>query len=289
MSQSKQLVWLITGTSSGMGRNLSLAALARGDKVIATARHNSLAKLDDIKAEGAESIGLDVTASLDELKETAKAAVEIYGRVDVLVNNAGYMLVGALEENTPEETLNQFNTNVFGALNVARAFLPYMRERKSGTIVWLGSVGGWQGNPSFGVYCASKHAVRALSQTLNVEISPLGLRSICVELGAFRTAFLSAGSRSSYTPRIDDYKQITTRSTAGVEAFNQKQPGDPKKGVQVIIDLVRGEGVAEGKGKDEIPGVINLGSDCYETVKGVCEGNLKRLEAWKDVSKSTDF
>ncbi|KAG8895573.1 hypothetical protein FRB99_000457, partial [Tulasnella sp. 403] len=130
---TNQLVWLITGTSSGVGRDLTLEALKRGDKVIATARNTS--KIDPaLRANGAELLQLDVTDSLDNLKIVAGRAIGIYGRVDVVVNNAGYVLVGAIEENTPEETFAQFNTNVFGALNVTRAFLPHMRKRKSGTI-----------------------------------------------------------------------------------------------------------------------------------------------------------
>ncbi|KAK7459579.1 hypothetical protein VKT23_009561 [Stygiomarasmius scandens] len=141
---SSQLVWLITGTSTGIGRDLTLLALKRGDKVIATARGRSLSKLEELKAQGADTLELDVGWPLERLQQLAKDAVAIHGRVDVLVNNAGYFLVGALEENSAEETLQQFNTNVFGALNVTRAFLPHMRERKYGTIVWAGSIVGWQ-------------------------------------------------------------------------------------------------------------------------------------------------
>ncbi|KAI0293624.1 hypothetical protein B0F90DRAFT_1393384 [Multifurca ochricompacta] len=142
MSSATSLVWLITGTSSGVGRDLTLAALQRGDKVIATARARSIGQLDQLREKGADVLELDVTSPIDKLHEIAKQAVAIHGRVDVLVNNAGYVLVGAIEENTPQETYDQFNTNVFGGLNVARAFLPYMRQRKSGSVVWIGSLGG---------------------------------------------------------------------------------------------------------------------------------------------------
>ncbi|TFY74092.1 hypothetical protein EWM64_g9920 [Hericium alpestre] len=137
------LVWLITGTSSGLGRLLTLEALLRGDKVIATARTRSVCKLDELKKAGAAILELEVTAPLEELHALAKKAVAIYGRVDVLVNNAGYFHVAALEEATPQETMEQFNTNIFGGLNMCRAFLPYMRPRRTGTVVWLGSIGGW--------------------------------------------------------------------------------------------------------------------------------------------------
>ncbi|KAK0447196.1 hypothetical protein EV421DRAFT_1789322 [Armillaria borealis] len=137
-----QLVWLITGTSTGLGRDLALAALER-EKVIATARARSLHLLADLKEKGAETLELDVTAPLDDLKKVADKAAGIYGRVDVLVNNAGYLLVGALKESTPEETFHQFNTNIFGVLYVTRAFLPHMHAWRTGTFVWTGSVAGW--------------------------------------------------------------------------------------------------------------------------------------------------
>ncbi|KAA1474651.1 NAD(P)-binding protein [Dentipellis sp. KUC8613] len=283
---SKQLVWLITGTSSGIGRDLALAALNRGDKVIATARSRSLGRLDALKEKGAATLELDVTAPLETLRETARKAIAIYGHVDVVVNNAGYIEVGALEETTEEETYTQFNTLIFGGLNVARALLPSMRERKTGTIVWIGSVGGWRPLPNGGLYGAAKYATRGISETLDEEISPLGLRSIVFELGYFRTNFLTDGHRAAYKPRIEDYKPITEAANARLAAYNQCQPGDPVKGVQVIIDLVRGEGAAQGR---RVPSVVALGSDCFDVVKGSCEKTLANLKEWEAVTKSTDF
>ncbi|KAF8075755.1 hypothetical protein FPV67DRAFT_1469077 [Lyophyllum atratum] len=283
---ASQLVWLITGTSTGLGRDLTLAALKRGDKVIATSRARSLAKLEDLKAQGADILELDVTSPLEDLKSIAEKANAIHGRIDVLVNNAGYILVGAIEENTPEESFDQFNTNVFGALNVSRAFLPYMRERKTGTVVFLGSLGGWRSVPNAGLYAATKFALRGISSSLHDEISPLGLRSICVDFGYFRTAFLNADHRAPQVSRIQDYKPMTDKANAALEAYNGKQPGDPLKGVEVIADVVRGEGVAAGK---TFPTSLSLGSDCYTIVKGESEKTLARLEEWKDVTQSTDF
>lgn len=283
---TSQLVWLITGTSTGLGRDLALAALERGEKVIATARARSVHLLADLKEKGAETIELDVTAPLDDLKKVADKAVGIYGRVDVLVNNAGYILVGAIEESTPEETFDQFNTNVFGALNVTRAFLPHMRARRTGTFVWLGSVGGWRAVPNAGLYGTTKWALRGISETLHVEVSPLGLRSICIDFGYFRTSFLTGDHRKPYVAKIDDYKEITEKVESALQAYNGKQPGDPKKGVQVMLDVVRGEGVAQGK---EFPNSLLLGSDCFEGVQDQIQGYLKLQKEWEDVSKSTDF
>lgn len=282
----QQLVWLITGTSYGLGRDMTLAALRRGDRVIATARARSFDKLADLKAQGADVLELDVTAPLETLHEVARKAVAIHGRVDVVVNNAGYIETGALEEMTPEETLDQFKTNVFGPLNVNRAFLPYMRARKTGTIVWIGSVGGWRGSAGFGLYSSTKYAVRSLAESLHKEIAPLGLRSLCFELGYFRTAFLAAGHRGAEKARIDDYREISEKIIPGLASRNGKQPGDPKKGVEVMIDVVRGEGVAAGR---PTPVAIGLGSDYYRDVKSILEGKLQELEEWKDVTTSTDL
>ncbi|ESK94777.1 serine 3-dehydrogenase [Moniliophthora roreri MCA 2997] len=280
------LVWLITGTSTGLGRELTLAALRRGDKVIATARVRSLSQIDDLKEKGAATLELDVTAPLEDLQAVAKKAVAIYGQVDIVVNNAGYILVGAIEENTPQESFDQFNTNVFGAINVTRAFLPYMRERKTGTIIFSGSVGGWRGCPAVGLYAATKWTLRGVSASLHDEIAPLGLRSICIDFGYFRTAFLNPDHRKPYIPRIQDYNEVTGEYEAALQAYNNKQPGDPLRGVEIMVDIVRGEGVAKGK---TFSNNIQLGSDCYETVKTECEEALRQLEEWKDVSFSTDF
>ncbi|KAH8093857.1 hypothetical protein BXZ70DRAFT_948182 [Cristinia sonorae] len=282
-----QLVWLITGTSSGFGRDLTLAALRRGDKVIATARPRSIDQLSDLKNQGADVLELDVTDPLEKLHQVAKAAVKIHGRVDVVVNNAGYIQNGFLEEASAEETLNQFNTNVFGALNVARAFLPYMRERKTGTIVWLGSIAGWRGSPNGGLYQASKHAVRALSESLRLEIEPLGLRSICIEPGFFRTNFLKPGNRTTgVSEGFEDYRERKKEAAAALDAMNGKQIGDPKKAAEVMIDIVKSEGVAAGRPP---PTFVGLGSDAYTIIKEACTSTLERLEDWKDVITSTDL
>ncbi|KAJ2921724.1 hypothetical protein H1R20_g15370, partial [Candolleomyces eurysporus] len=271
---------------SGLGRDLALAALARGDKVIATARGRTVSKLEDLKTAGAATLELDVTSPLEKLHEAAKEAVNIYGKIDVLVNNAGYMLVGAIEESTPEETFDQFNTNVFGALNVARAILPYMREKKSGTIIWMGSVGGWQSVPYGGLYATTKWALRGISETLNDEISPLGLRSVCIDLGYFRTSFLGGTQRGPPVSRIPDYQPLTEAAEARFQAYNGKQPGNPAIAVELLVDLLHGDGNTQGK---SFPTTINLGSDSYSVAKKASEDALIRLEEWKTVSYSTDF
>ncbi|KAF8212903.1 hypothetical protein K438DRAFT_1957485 [Mycena galopus ATCC 62051] len=343
---------------AGLGRDLALAALKRGDHVIATAR--SVTKLTDLKDKGADVLQLDVTSPLDELHVVAKNVAAIHGRIDVVVNNAvyytythglhgytpnvagkytntslgppnthrddtyiltqlraaatagldklefyyekakgcqfsviatRYILVGAIEESTPEETLQQFNTNVFGALNVTRALLPYMRAKKTGTVVFMGSVGGWRGVPNAGLYAATKYTLRGISESLHLEIAPLGLRSTCIDFGYFRTTFLDPAHRTPYVPRIDDYNEMSKRANdallvAFLPSYDGKQPGDPAKGVEVVLDIVRGEGLAAGKA---FPTSVALGSDCYKMIEAETEGVLARLEEWRAVSESTDF
>jgi len=284
----RQLVWFITGTSTGFGRDLALAAVQRGDKVIATARR--LSAVEDLKAAGASTLQLDVTSPLEALKSIAKEAHEIHGRIDVVVNNAGYFETGALEENTPEETLKQFNTNVFGAMNVARAFLPYQREAKTGTILWIGSGAGWISVAGCSLYCATKHAVRAIAESLHDEVAPLGIRSIYLEPGYFRTSFMAHGKRE-FDFRIEDYKTVLAPRYEEFEVFGNNQPGDPRKLVQLLIDFVKLEGPfsKEKRGGKDIPIGFPVGSDAYTFVSQQLKNKMKVLEDWKDVICSTDL
>ncbi|KAG8852679.1 hypothetical protein FRB96_008535 [Tulasnella sp. 330] len=285
---SKQLKQLLTFTyRSGIGKELSLAALKRGDKVIATARN--ITKIDPVlKSQGSDTLQLDVTDSFENLKTIDTKATAIHGRVNVLVNNAGYIAVGGVEEATcvPEETYQQFNTNVFGALNVSRAFLPEMRQRKSGTIIFIGSVGGWRGMAGAGLYSATKHAIRGLAESLNLEVSPLGLKVHCIEPGYFRTAFLTPGNRSSYEPRISHYNAIIKGTHDGLVAYKGKQPGDREQLVEVVVDIAHGEGTVAGR---DIPVTLVLGSDAWNVVKEQLTTRGKVLDEWKSVIESTDF
>ncbi|PPQ75832.1 hypothetical protein CVT24_000700 [Panaeolus cyanescens] len=280
------LVWLITGTSSGFGRQFVTEALARGDKVIATARGKSLHKLDDLKAKGAQVLELDVTAPTSTLKEVAKKAAEIYGRIDVLVNNAGYVQQGTMEEVTAEEAYLEYHTHVLGPMDLTRAVLPYMRERRTGTIVFIGSISAHVGFTGLGIYGSAKAALRGITLSLHQEIAPLGLRATCMEFGAFRTGALDPTHRSAEIARIPDYKEVAQGVETMFRAYHGNQPGDPQKGVRIVVDIVRGEGVAVGK---PFPVTLCLGTDCYDGVKGVAEGTLKNLEEWKEVTCSTNF
>ncbi|KAJ3033401.1 hypothetical protein HDV00_006367 [Rhizophlyctis rosea] len=283
MSNSTENVWLITGTSSGFGRELTLQALSKGQKVIATAR--DISRLSNLVAKGAHALTLDVTSSPEAIQKVIDEAIGVYGRIDILVNNAGYLIAGAVEESSHEETLRLWSTNVFGALNVTNALLPHLRSRRTGTIATIGSIGGYTGTAGGGPYCVTKWALAGYSETLHAELKPLGIKVICIEPGYFRTELLKPGNRQYTAKRISDYD-----ATAGAvrDLLNQvdgNQLGDPVKGCKVIVDLLTGTGVAEGR---ELPMRITLGSDSFAYVRAQAERNLKMLEVWGDVIGSTD-
>jgi len=278
------LIWFITGCSTGFGRELVRVALARGDKVIATARNAT--KLESLKEEGADTMPLDVTASLDDLKNSAEKAHSLYGRIDVLVNVAGYVMEGTLEELTPAETQAQFDTNVFGLLNVTRAFLPYFRAQRSGTIGNVSSIGAWRGSAGAGLYTTSKWAVSGISETLTAELADFNIKVCAIEPGYFRSNLLNPGNRTAAKAHIPDYDGTAARKTAeGLEAYNNNQPGDIVKGAKVMVDVLTSSGVAAGR---EVPLRLALGSDAYGIITEKCRETISLLDEWKDVTTTTD-
>jgi NAD(P)-dependent dehydrogenase (short-subunit alcohol dehydrogenase family) len=161
-----------------------------------------------------------------------------------------------------------------------------MRQRRSGTVFWLGSLGGWRTGAGFGLYAATKHAVRALGGALDDEVRALGMRSIVVELGYFRTSFLAEDNRAPHRARIADYAPLIEAADAGLRAYAGRQPGDPVRAAEVMVDIAHDEGVAADR---EIPQVIGLGADYNQAVKGAAEGTLKRIAQWWDIARSTDL
>jgi len=278
-------VWLITAASSGFGKAIAESALKRGHKVIATARSTS--KLESLAAAGATTISLDVTWPLDQITQTIAEAQLVYGRIDILVNAAGYILEGAVEETSPEETFAQFNTNVFGTLNVTRAVLPYLRAQRSGVVANFGSLGSWRGGPAFALYAATKWSVSAISESLRPELEPFGITTTVIEPGYFRSGFLNAGARVKSERTIKDYDETVTGDIRRMlDQADNNQPGDVAKGAEVIVDVLTGTGVAEGK---EIPLRLVLGSDCQTAIRGKLADTEKLLDEWKEISDSTDY
>ncbi|KAH9218703.1 oxidoreductase,short chain dehydrogenase-like protein [Leptodontidium sp. 2 PMI_412] len=277
-------VWLITGTTSGFGAEFVKNLLAKGDKVIATARN--INKISHLKEAGASILELDLFSEQATFNQIAADAIAIHGHVDVVVNNAGYSHFGTVEEDSREDWIKQYQTHVFGTIGVARAFLPHFRSRKAGTLVFIGSTAAWGGIPTLAAYCGSKSALRGAVETLNLEVKPLGIRTLLVEPGFFRTDLLNADNTVYINSKIDDYKPVTEQLFGTFKGYNKLQPGDPAKGVQRIIDTVKGENDAVGK---EFPISLALGTDAVEHIRKNCQETLKLLDEWEKVSSDTNF
>lgn len=200
------------------------------------------------------------------------------------LTQAGYNQVGGLEELTPEETITQFQTNVFGLLNVTRAFLPYMRQARSGVIANISSVGAWSRRAGIGLYCASKWTVSGISETMHEELAEFGIKVCTIEPGYFRSNFLGLDAKKISGCVIADYEGSAVRK--GIElmdAYNGKQPGDINKGSKVIVDVLTGK---TGK---PVPMRLVIGKDSSETIRKKCEDTVKVLDEWKEISYSTDL
>lgn len=284
MSEPK--VWLITGTSSGFGRRLVSIVLERGDRVVATAR--SLQKIEEFpQSPNLHLLELDVTSGTAVIKERVDEAANVWGRIDVLVNNAGIGLLGILEECGVDKMIKQFRPNVFGVLDVTNAALPYMRERKSGTVVIIGSRSAWRPEVTgLGAYASSKAAVQVMGETLAVELAPFNIRVLVVEPGAFRTENIYSNKFDTWTNPIPDYDETRAETLARFEAIPGKQPGDPMKAMKFVVDVVRGEGVAAGR---EWPSYLVLGEDAERDVRNKCMMMLKHLDEWKDVIRDVNI
>jgi NAD(P)-dependent dehydrogenase (short-subunit alcohol dehydrogenase family) len=272
-------VWFITGASRGFGLEIVRAALDRGDHVVAAARDPGAVERAVGKRELLLPIELDVTDER-QAQGAANAAIERFGQIDVLINNAGRGLLGAVEEASAEEVRTVFGVNVDGLLAVTRAVLPSMRARHAGTIVNISSVGGfvaWQG---WGIYCATKFAVEGLSEAMRGELEPLGIRVILVEPGAFRTDFLESSSLQRTQRVLDDYASTVGVTRQWAESTNRAQRGDPRKAAEAIIAVAMSE---------RPPLRLQLGSDCVERVERKLEAVTRELASVREVATSTDY
>ena len=277
--QIKQRVWLITGTSSGFGRELAEQVLAQGGKVVATARKpEQIADLGEKYPETALAVALDVTNEASVEAAVAKA-IEHFGRVDVLVNNAGYGLAGAIEEATEAEFMPVFETNVFGLIRVTRALLPQFRKQRSGNIVNLSSIAGLIGSPGWGYYNTSKFAVNGFSEALAAEMAPLGIFVTVVEPGPFRTEFLGRSGQEA-RERIADYDATAGKTRQYMADQSGKQAGDPVKAVAAIIAAVEAP---------EPPKHLLLGKLAFTRMQARLEQWDKDLAAWESTSLGADF
>lgn len=278
MTNSDAKVWLITGSSSGFGRSLTEAVLKHGDRVVATARKPE--QLDDLIKQYPDTIKtvrLDVT-NLQDVQAAIESALNQYGRIDVLVNNAGYATLGAIEEVSDEEIRRQFETNCFGVLNVTRAVLPTMREQRSGHILNISSGNGVVAFGGLGIYSATKFAIEGISEALVQEVKPLGINVTLIEPGQFRTN----GFASIVTPKhpIADYAEISGMMIDSIRASHGKQPGDPAKAAVAMIQVVE---------SNNPPLRLALGEDSANGIAQKLDAMKAELEAWKSVSLSTAF
>ncbi|KAL4881681.1 hypothetical protein BJY04DRAFT_227752 [Aspergillus karnatakaensis] len=282
-------VWFITASSSGFGRSIAEQALQKGHKVIATARSSS--SIADLQALGAETFDFDVSRPESKISEVAKKAVGIYGRIDYLINAAGYILEATVEESSVEEVKEQFDVNVFGTVNTIRAFLPYLREQelpsggngRRATIVTFGSLGSWSSGAGYAFYSMTKGCMSSLAEGLAQELAPFNIGVTAVEPGYFRTGFLNPSAKKVAKKEIEAYRDESTPSGAlrgGLQKTDNNQPGDVEKGVKVLLDVLTAT-----KG---VPVRVVLGNDCLEVVKGKCRRVLEEMDAWQAVGGSTD-
>jgi NAD(P)-dependent dehydrogenase (short-subunit alcohol dehydrogenase family) len=268
-------VWFITGTSSGFGRSLAEAALERGHRVVATARRpETLDPLVALAPDRAHAVRLDVTRPGDGEAAVA-AAIQRFGRIDVLVNNAGFGTVGAVEEIDLAELRGVMETMFFGAVALTQAVLPHLRAQGAGAVVQMSSMGGQVAPPGFGAYCAAKFALEAISEALAAEVAPFGIRVLIVEPGAFRTEFGGAGMQRSAA--IDAYADTVGPTRAAVDAMDGSQPGDPRRAAAAILDAVEAP---------TAPLRLALGDDAVDAIRAKHERLRADLDAWEPVSRA---
>jgi NAD(P)-dependent dehydrogenase (short-subunit alcohol dehydrogenase family) len=271
--------WFITGASRGFGALYVKEALAAGDAVVATARNPKSVEESVGTHPQLLPLALDVTQEA-QAQAAAAAAVERFGRIDVLINNAGFGLLGAVEEATQEEISRLYATNVFGLLAVTRAVLPYMRRQRSGHVINISSIGGYAGHEGWGVYCSTKFAVEGLTEALAAELKPLGIHATVVEPGFFRTDFLDASSLTVSPTVISDYEETVGAMRNFAARANHAQPGDPAKLAKAMVALVN---------SPEPPVRMPFGSDTVARIEAKNAGVAAELARWRELSLSTDF
>jgi NAD(P)-dependent dehydrogenase (short-subunit alcohol dehydrogenase family) len=273
-----QRTWLITGASRGLGAEIAKAVLAAGDRLIATARNQA-----DLQQFGTNKdalvLSMDVTDEA-QVKAAIATSLEKFGQIDVLVNNAGFGLLGAVEECSAEEVESVYRTNVFGLLNVTRAVLPSMRQHRSGHIINLSSIGGYRSSPGWGIYGSTKFAVEGITEALHGELAPLGIHVTVVEPGYFRTGFLDNSSLRPSAVQIPDYAQTVGKIRDVAAGLNYQQPGDPTKLAPAILQIVN---------IDEPPLRLPLGTDTLQTIAEKNAYVEQETAKWRTLAESTDF
>jgi NAD(P)-dependent dehydrogenase (short-subunit alcohol dehydrogenase family) len=278
-TSGKGRTWFITGASTGFGRLLAEEVLKSGGRVVATARKmDKVADLEMKYPETAKALALDVTDPA-QVDSVVKQAFAKFGQVDVLVNNAGYGVAGAIEEVSEAEFMPMFETNVFGLLRVTRAFLPHLRKQRSGHIINLSSIGGLVASPGIGFYNATKFAVEGLSEALAAELAPLGIHVTIIEPGPFRTDFLGRSGVVA-KDRIVDYDGTAGNMRTYFAENNGKQRGDPLRAVHAMMQVVE---------SPNPPLRLLLGASALQRLRSKMSAWEKEVAAWEKVTVGADF
>ncbi len=272
-------VWFITGSSTGFGRLLAEEVLRRGERVIATAR--DVSKVDDLAEQypdHARAFPLDVSRP-EQIALIAEQAIAAFGQVDVLVNNAGYGVNGAIEEVAEDEFDPMIQTNVYGLIRTTRAFLPHFRERRSGHILNLSSIGGLIASPGWGFYNTTKFAVEGFSEALAGEMKPLGVHVTVIEPGPFRTDFLGRSGKLAVR-ELPEYKDTAGKARDYLRNGNGKQPGDPQRAIEAMIEVADSE---------DPPVHLLLGKSALNRFRDRLTQWEKDLKTWEGVTVGADY
>lgn len=279
MDTSSSPVWFITGCSSGFGRALVERVLARGWRVVATARDAAaITGLAGGTEDSVLTLPLDVTRH-DQVEAAVQAAIARFGRIDVLVNNAGYGYQSSVEEGVDTEIRAQFEANVFGLFDLTRVVLPHMRQARSGHILNISSVAGFVGFPGSGYYAATKHAVEGWSDALASEVEPLGIKVTCVEPGPFRTDWAGRSLKQTQS-RLPDYAETAGARLRNTAEKSGTQAGDPVRASDAMIALTS---------ESKPPRHLVLGAWGVDAVEAKLRATLAEIEAWRATSLATDF
>ena len=279
MATSDSRVWLITGCSTGFGRELAKAVLDKGDRAVVTARRpETVRELVAGREKQALALRLDVTVAA-EVDAAVRRSEEAFGRIDVLVNNAGIGYFGAVEESDEDEVRRMFEVNFWGLSRMTRAVLPGMRQRRSGHILNISSIGGLRAFPALGYYNASKFAVVGFSEALSLETAPLGIRVTVVEPSGFRTDWAGRSANEAQV-EIADYAETAGKNRASLRRNSGRQPGDPVRAAAAIIEAVE---------SPQPPLHLLLGKAALRGARGKIEMMTRDFDAWAQVSERADF
>ena len=277
MAESRK-IWLVTGCSGGLGRAIADAALASGAGVFATARSvDTIADLQKKYPDSCWPLELDVTdpQAITEAFQSVRARTQ---RIDVVVNNAGYGLIGALEECSEEQIRRNFETIVFGAIHIMQAALPLMRAQRSGRIINISAAAAISNYPGFSIYGGAKYALEGISESLAAEVKPLGIKVTLIQPGPFRTDFISRSLERASSP-IEDYAGTSGKFSAFLDKMDGQQPGDPQKAADAIIKIAESENP---------PLRVALGQYAVAKVERVLKNRQRELEAWTEMGLETD-